>query len=697
MRLAKVAVASVSPTVGAVTSNVSRLVTLAREMAAADITIAGFPEQVIGGYPPEDLVQWRGFLDGQRRELDRFALETADTATVYVLGLAVAVGGQLFNAAAIVHRGRILGFVPKEKLPTYNVFYEARTFSHGGPRLALDADGVPLGDYIFKFDFGLVAIEVCEDAWSPDGPMRRRCYSGAELVVNVSSSPYRVGVDATRREMLATRAADNQAVLIYANAVGGQDGLIFAGGGLVFQNGRLVLDAPQFRDGWSSAVVDLDRTSRLRMENTTWRADCEDFRLQRLDVPVLRCDGQTSDRSRLAYPAPAGGSFFLPPSQPEQLDPRDAALDQLFEALAFGVKSYYEKTGAFKSFGIALSGGRDSMLTLLVAWRAAQLITAGPPSTPTPREALRSGHATPSVDAGSLITAFYMPSRHSQAPTRTAAHTLAEELGVELRTVPIDDATDREADATRTMLQGAALTELTRQNIQARIRGQRMWNWANSSGALFLQTGDMSEKAVGYTTMGGDLEGALSVIANVPKTVVNALLDRLYRRFGFEGIAATLATPPGPELADAQAAEHELMPFPVLDACLHLYASEKMSPDEVAEALVSLFPETSREQAQHWATRFTRLFTQSIYKWVQSPLSLHVGSLDLDRERALQMPVVQKTEWTNAPSTALVHDPAASKDADDASAPKDPRDAKGGKGSKGNVTKFAARTSKKPH
>jgi NAD+ synthase (glutamine-hydrolysing) len=144
-------------------------------MGRADVTIAGFPEQAVGGYPPEDLVQWRSFLDSQRRELDRFARETADFPTVYVVGLAVAVGGQLFNTAAVVHAGRVLGFVPKEKLPTYNVFYEARTFSHGGARLALDAHGVPIGDYIFGFDFGLVAVEVCEDAWSPDGPMRRRC------------------------------------------------------------------------------------------------------------------------------------------------------------------------------------------------------------------------------------------------------------------------------------------------------------------------------------------------------------------------------------------------------------------------------------------------------------------------------------------------------------------------------------------
>jgi NAD+ synthase (glutamine-hydrolysing) len=630
MRLAKLAIASVSPTVGAVHSNVSQLITIGKEMSDANVTIGAFPEQVVGGYPPEDLVQWPGFLVGQRKALERFAKETSRSRTVFVLGLAVSAEGQIFNTAAIVHRGRIAGMVPKEKLPTYNVFYEGRTFSRGGPGLKLDAGGVPFGDYQFAFDFGHVAIEVCEDAWSPDGPMRRRCYSGSEIIVNVSSSPYRMGVDSTRREMLATRAADNQALLLYANAVGAQDGLIFDGGGFIFQNGRLVFEAPRFAEGWWSTVVDVDRTRRLRLENSTWRSDCEAFRIDGAIVPTIAIEEPTPDPSSLSYPAPDGGSFFLPASQVEHVDPRERALDDLFEALATGVKSYYEKTGAFKSLGIALSGGRDSMLTLLVAWRAAQLIAA-------PR--------APRAPSAPLIFAFYMPSKHSGGDTKNAAELLARELGVSLQTIPIQDATDREIEATMQMLGGQAPTELTRQNIQARIRGQRMWNWANSSGALFLQTGDMSEKAVGYTTIGGDLEGALSVIANVPKTVVIALLDRLGKRFNFKGVAATLATAPGPELADQQVAESELMPFPVLDACLHLYAGEKMSPDEIGNALKSLFPNYPADQLTSWAERFSKLFSQSIYKWVQSPLSLHVGSLDLDRERALQMPVVQKNEW----------------------------------------------------
>ena len=158
----------------------------------------------------------------------------------------------------------------------------------------------------------------------------------------------------------------------------------------------------------------------------------------------------------------------------------------------------------------------------------------------------------------------------------------------------------------------------------------------------------MSEKAVGYTTIGGDLEGALSVIANVPKTVVIALLERLHTPLRLQGhrrdARHALRAPSSPT---RRPPKHELMPFPVLDACLHLYAGEKMSPDEVAQALVSLFPGTTARPGARVGARGSRASSpQSIYKWVQSPLSLHVGSLDLDRERALQMPVVQKTEWT---------------------------------------------------
>jgi len=634
MRLVKLGIAATNPTVGAVDSNTRKLVRVARAMANDNVTLGCFPEQAIGGYPAEDLVQWRAFVAAQWTALQRFTDETADTGTIFVLGGVVAAeGGQLFNVAAVVHRGHIVGLVPKEELPTYSVFYERRTFSRGAPGFTTRIGTIPLGDHVFAFDGMTLAVEVCEDGWSADGPMRRRCYSGADVVVNISASPFRVGVQDTRREMLATRSADNQVTLVYANRVGGQDGLVFDGGGFVFQNGRLSLEAPRFRETMATCVVDLDRTTRLRQENTTWRGDWEQFRAEeqivsRIDVPTA-----CADRSTLAFPAPPGGSYFLPPADVPTRSKRDDTLDELFEALALGVKDYAVKTRAFRRIGIALSGGRDSLLTLLVAWRAVQLLT-GADSDAAPATAFEHG-----------ITTFYFPSRYSSDAPRLAAERICKELGIELHVSSIDDAMDRECHATTEMLGGAAPTPVTRQNVQARLRGMRMWNWANSAAGLFLQTSDMSEKAVGYVTVGGDLEGSLSVIANVPKTVVVALLERLHARFGFEGIRMTLATTPSPELAERQSAEEELMPFPVLDACLHLYASEKLGLDEILRVLPQLFPQEPPDRLTEWATRFVSLFTSSIYKWVQAPLSLHVGSLDLERERALQLPVVQQTEW----------------------------------------------------
>jgi NAD+ synthase (glutamine-hydrolysing) len=155
----------------------------------------------------------------------------------------------------------------------------------------------------------------------------------------------------------------------------------------------------------------------------------------------------------------------------------------------------------------------------------------------------------------------------------------------------------------------------------------------------------MSEKAVGYSTIGGDGEGALAPIANLPKTVVNYLLDYLYEQHHWECIRLTLLKPASAELAEDMEDEKDLMPFAVLDACFALYAGEKMSPAEVNLALRAMFPEYATELLDAWTVKFARLFTASIYKWVQAPLSLHVGNLDLDRERALQLPVVQRNDW----------------------------------------------------
>ena len=624
MRLVRIAICNVNTTVGAVRANVDRAIELGRAAAADDATLVAYPEQLVSGYPPEDLVQWRSFVAAQWRELGRFAAATADLAALFVAGVTVERGAGVYNCAALVHRGRVLGLVPKEKLPTYNVFYEGRTFSRGAPGLYDELHGVPFGDLVFDVDFGVLALEVCEDIWSPDGPMRRRCYAGAELVVNVSASPFRLGVVDTRREMICTRAGDNQCVVAYAALVGANDGLVFDGGGYVAQNGRLVHSAPRFVEGFSAVTVDLDRTARLRREITTWRTDQESFAAIAPKIVHVKVTEPSADRGRLRYPAPAHQSFFLPPPATPR-EPRSEFCEDLLDALAMGVGDYFTKIGGFKTIGVALSGGRDSLLCLIVAHRWA----------------VRSGR-----DPRQVLRAFFMPTRYSSAETRAAAVAAARDMDVPLEIVSIDDAFETELAAIEKMLQpGETLTKMARQNVQARLRAERMWTWSNCAAGLFVQTSNMSEKAVGYSTIGGDGEGALALVANLPKTVVNHLLDHLYEQTKWEGIALTLVKPASAELAEDMEDEKDLMPFPVLDACFALYAGEKMSPDEVNVALRAMFPEHAPEKLDAWTVKFARLFTQSIYKWVQAPLSLHVGNLDLDRERALQLPVVQRTEW----------------------------------------------------
>lgn len=634
MRLIRIAVASVNTTVGAVRSNAGRAVEIARAAAADGATIVVLNEQLIAGYTPEDLVQWRAFVDAQWTELERFAKETADLSAAFAIGLTVGRGSHVYNAAAMVHAGEILGIVPKEKLPTYNVFYESRVFARGCPGLYDEVHGkVPFGDLVFDLDVATVGLEICEDIWSPDGPMRRRSYAGAEVILNLSASPYRLGVVSTRREMIATRAADNQCVVAYANLVGGNDGLIFDGGGFVAQNGRMLLEAPRYREGFTAINVDLDRTHRLRNETTTWRDDQQIFAAESPKIARVRASQPTADRARLTYPVPSNCSFFLP-GDGRTTSPREDFCEDLLDALALGLGDYFEKTGAFKTIGVALSGGRDSLLCLYLArrWIARRYGTLGPEGE--------------KAKAQEILRAFFMPSRYSSKETHAAAEQAAKDLDAPFAVVSIDDAFEPELGRIEKMLQpGETLGGMARQNAQARIRALRMWTWANSAGGLFLQTSNMSEKAVGYTTIGGDMEGALSVIANVPKTVVNYLLDYLLEKTKMPGILLTLKKPASAELADDQEDEKDLMPFPVLDACFALYAGEKMSPREVRDVLRVMFPQHDEKTVDGWASRFARLFTQSIYKWVQTPLCLHVGNLDLDRERALQLPVVQRTEW----------------------------------------------------
>lgn len=630
MKLIKIGLANPDPTVGALRSNVDKLIEFATVMSHEHCTIGCFSEQSIPGYPVEDLVLWGKFIKGQWEGLVRFAEETRKLNTIFVVGLAVEHESNAYNVAAVVCNGHILGLVPKEKLPTYGVFYEKRTYSAGIPGFVSCVNNVPFGDIIFQFPFGKVAVEVCEDIWSPDGPMRRRAYSGAETIINISASPYRAGVVETRRELISTRAADNVATVVYVNQFGGNDGLAFDGGGFVNQCGRMLLEAPRWNEGFSTQVVDLDRTSRQRRENTTWRSDREIFFRNERPTEVITPEHLTIEwEAGYTYPVPPTKSFFIPPAKPVS-DPQEEYFHDLVEAMLTGLDGYFCKTGAFDRIGIAMSGGKDSALTLLIAhiYATKKLEKSG-------KELL------------DFIRCFSMPTRFNSSETKNIGHDLCEALGVSFAELSIADEFEQATkDVTSMLVPSEQLTSLCLQNMQARIRGKRMWDWSNATRGMWLQTGNMSEKAVGYTTIGGDMMGAYSLLGNLPKTVIIELIKYLNRAvFNLEPLGRLIASTASAELAENQADERDLMPFPVLDACYALFAGEKMATEEVVYVLRCMFPEYEENQLTEWVNRFVKLFRISIFKWVQAPESVHLGSLELDRERALQLPVVQSAEW----------------------------------------------------
>ena len=240
--------------------------------------------------------------------------------------------------------------------------------------------------------------------------------------------------------------------------------------------------------------------------------------------------------------------------------------------------------------------------------------------------------------------------------TRGIARGLAGELGVSFTEAPIHAQFEAGRALLRAMHGEGEIPRLTVQNLQARIRGAAMWNWANANQAMWIQTGNMSEKAVGYTTIVGDLMGAYSLIGNLPKTVVIELLRYLAhtRYAGSPALARLVETRPSAELEENQEDERDLMPFPVLDACYALFAGERMMPHEVYRVLRTMWTDEALKgmgadyepgMLKQWVRRFVVLFRASIFKWVQAPQAVHLGSLDLDRERALQLPVVQSSEW----------------------------------------------------
>ena len=554
-----------NPKVGDLAGNAARLIEAYDRAEAAGCDIIAFPELSITGYPPEDLVLKPRFVADNESAMRQVAAHTR--RCVAVVGY-VAADRDLYNAAAVCANGEVLGTYRKRLLPNYGVFDEARYFAPG-------AHSDPLELYVIG---GVkVGISICEDVWSPTGPLAEQAAGGAEVNININGSPFHHGKLASRERMLATRAADAHCALVYVNQVGGQDELVFDGGSMVFDGeGALVARAGQFTEELLIVDLDVEPVYRTRLLDPRGRrTESEIITVEVSDTPI------SADAPR------------LPVRLAEPLD----ADQEMYDAIVLATRDYCAKNG-FTDVVIGLSGGIDSTLVACVAV-----------------DALGAQH----------VHGVSMPSRYSSDGSKDDARALAGALGIDYRTVTIEPAFQAFLDMTAESFQGRP-ADLTEENLQSRIRGTTLMALSNKFGWMVLTTGNKSEVAVGYYTLYGDSVGGYAVIKDVFKTTVYDLCRYYNRRVGREVISeAVITKPPSAELRPDQRDDQSLPPYEVLDPILRLYVEDDRTTAEIID--LGHDPATVK--------RVTRLVDVMEYKRRQSPLGVRLTTKGFGRDRRL--------------------------------------------------------------
>jgi NAD+ synthase (glutamine-hydrolysing) len=567
----RIALAQINTTVGDLAGNTQKIVACLEQARDVGAALVAFPELAVTGYPPEDLLLKPAFIAANRAAIEKITAATQGLTAV--VGFADA-EGDVYNAAAVLHDGRLVGVYRKHYLPTYSVFDEDRTFRAG------EANPVfVLGDTV-------VGVSICEDIWYPEGPPQVQARGGANLLLNISASPYHAGKGAARERMLATRAADNVAIVAFCNLVGGQDELVFAGGSVVFdERGEVVARGAQFAEDFVVADVDVGSVFRRRLHD-----------------PRLRKE-----------PAAAVTRVPLPPltqqeSQPDLHTPRIVEplprLEEIYQALTLGARDYVRKNG-FQQVVIGLSGGVDSSLVACIAADA-----LGPEN----------------------VTGVAMPSRYSAGFSETDAARLADNLGIHFLVIPIEQALQAYLDTLAEPFAGQE-PDVTEENLQARIRGNLLMALSNKFGWLALTTGNKSEMSVGYATLYGDMAGGFAVVKDAPKMLVYELAH--WRNAQGEGPAIperVLTRPPSAELRPDQEDTDSLPPYEVLDSILQAYVEEDAS---LAEIVALGFDEPLVREVM-------RMVDRNEYKRRQAPPGVRITLRAFGKDRRL--PITNRFE-----------------------------------------------------
>jgi NAD+ synthase (glutamine-hydrolysing) len=584
MRILRIAIAQMNPTVGDIAGNVRRIAGWLREAKKAKADLVSFPELAITGYPPEDLLLKPRFVADNLRALQEIVRHCRGLAAVvgYVSrsdgidpkqarsSVMAAGAHELYNAAAVIVDRKVVTTYGKWYLPNYGVFDERRYF-HPGRRLPL-----------IRLRGALVGVNICEDVWLPDGPTGFQASAGAEVIVNISASPFHLGKSRAREQMLATRAREHGVALAYSNAVGGQDELVFDGNSVMFDHqGEVIARGKAFEEDLIVADINIEAVARGRRTGRK--------------KPLPRGIASVVEVHSASLPSVRKARGRAVPDIATPLDP----LEEVYRALTLGVCDYVNKNG-FKRAVIGLSGGVDSALTAVLA-----------------------------VDAlgAENVRGLFMPSPYTSQESHEDVVELGARLGIPVRAIPITTIFDTYRHALAETFAGRA-PDTTEENLQARIRGNFLMAFSNKFGHLVLTTGNKSEMSVGYATLYGDMAGGFAVIKDVPKTMVYELARLRNLRGAVPAIPKrTLDRPPTAELRPNQKDEDSLPPYEILDPILQAYVEEDRSLEEIVEA----------GYGRDTVARVMALVDGSEYKRRQAPIGIKITHRALGKDR--RMPI----------------------------------------------------------
>ncbi len=527
MRSLRIGLAQINTTVGDLDGNVRKILRYVDEARRLGVDIVAFHELAITGYPPEDLLLRPRFV--------RDNLEALQEVVAGCRGITAVVGfvdhpagrGELdddiYNAAAIIHDGRLAAVYHKQHLPNYGVFDEERYFQAGRESPVFTVAGVAVG------------VSICEDIWYPGDPTRSQALAGAQVIVNINGSPYHRAKRLFRQQMLATRASDYGVAVCYVNQVGGQDELVFDGGSMVLDaQGHLLARAAMFQEELLVCDLNVAEVVRMRLHDPRRRRERRQADLQ---VPTHHLSSEPFVKDK-------------PPLE-TRIAPAPDGEAEVYQALVLGTRDYVTKTG-FRQALVAMSGGIDSSLVTCIA-----------------ADALGAEN----------VTGVSMPSRYSSEGSIRDAKALAQNLGIRFLVIPIEPAHQAYLDMLAPAFAGTE-PGVAEENVQARIRGNIIMALSNKFGALVLTCGNKSELATGYATLYGDMAGGFAVIKDVPKTLVYRLAR--YRNSVSPVIPEEVFTkPPSAELKPGQVDQDTLPPYDVLDGILEAYVEQEKSIEEI--------------------------------------------------------------------------------------------------------------------